>query len=119
MTEYMPIPNRNATRLFVHTAGTRIIFMSMRGWRERASTSVQATPMTTASATRPITSGDPHPQLGASLTPMSRATSHPERSRAASQLTWPGVRTGDSGTNTKAHTAAITVITRGIQNSQW
>ena len=34
MTEYMPIPNRNATRLFVHTAGTRIIFMSMRGWRE-------------------------------------------------------------------------------------
>ena len=38
MTEYMPIPNRNATRLFVHTAGTRIIFMSMSGCRDRDST---------------------------------------------------------------------------------
>ena len=31
MTEYMPTPNKKATRLFVHTAGTRIIRMSING----------------------------------------------------------------------------------------
>ena len=66
-----------------------------------------------------MTLGEPHPHVGASLTPRSRATSQPDRSTAASQLTRPGVRTGDSGTNRWAQTAAIKVMMSGIQNSQW
>ena len=50
---------------------------------------------------------------------MRSATSHPESRTAPNQLIRPGVRTGDSGTNTWAHTAAITVMISGIQNSQW
>ena len=103
MTEYMPIPNRNATRLFVHTAGTRIIFMSMSGWRDRDSTTIHATTMTTANAISPITLLEAQPHEGASLTPTRRATNHPDSRTAPHQLIFPGVRTGDSGTNSRAH----------------
>ena len=40
-------------------------------------------------------------------------------SAAASQLTRPGTRTGDSGTNRQVQIAAATVATSGIQYSQW
>ena len=113
------MPNRKATRLLVHTAGTRIMCMSMSGSRECSSTTIQAAHRATPSRINPMTLGEPHPHDGASLTPRSRATSQPDRSTAASQLTRPGVRTGDSGTNRWAQTAAIRVMTSGIQNSQW
>ena len=67
----------------------------------------------------PRTLADPHPQVGASLTPTSRATSQAESRTAASQLIRPGVRTGDSGTKSCAETAATSVMISGIQNSQW
>ena len=35
MTEYIPMPKSKATRLLVHTAGTRIMCMSISGSRER------------------------------------------------------------------------------------
>ncbi len=57
--------------------------------------------------------------MGASLTPTSRATSQPESRTAPSQLSLPGVRTGDSGTKKWAHTAAVSEMINGIQNSQW
>ena len=61
-----------------------------------------------------------HPQVGASLTPTSRATSQPESSTAASQSIRPGVRTGDSGTNAHVQIAGDhDRCTSGIQNSQW
>ena len=119
MTEYIPTPNRKATRLFVHTAGTRIMCMSISGWRERSSTAIQAAARTTARARRPRTFGEPHPQLGASLTPRRRATSQPDSSTAAGQLIRPAVLTGDSGTNSCAQMAARTMMTSGIQKSQW
>ena len=40
-------------------------------------------------------------------------------SAAASQLTWPGTLTGDSGMNRQVQIAAMTVTISGIQNSQW
>ena len=40
-------------------------------------------------------------------------------SAAASQLTRPGTRTGDSGMKRHVATAASTIATSGIQNSQW
>src|SRR5664279_4696212 len=89
MTEYIPTPNRKATRLFVHTAGTRIMCMSISGWRERSSTAIQAAARTTARARRPRTFVEPHPQLGASLTPRRRATSQPDSSTAAGRINWP------------------------------
>ncbi len=75
--------------------------------------------MTTAATMRPMTLVEPHPQVGASLTPSSRATSQADSSTAASQLILPGVRTGDSGTKRWAQPAAMRVMIRGIQNSQW
>ena len=39
-------------------------------------------------------------------------------SAAASQFTWPGDRTGDSGMNRQVHTAASMVTISGNQNSQ-
>ena len=61
---------------------------------------IHATAITTADAISPMTLPETHPQLGPSLTPMRRTTSHPDSRTAASQLTRPGVRTGDSGTST-------------------
>ncbi len=40
-------------------------------------------------------------------------------SAAASQLTRPGTRSGDSGTNRQVQIAAPTMTTSGIQYSQW
>jgi hypothetical protein len=86
----------SATRLLVHTAVRRIIFMSMSGVAARSSASAQPPASTTATASSPSTELDRQPQLGASLSATSSATSHPESSRAGSQLIRPGVRTGDS-----------------------
>ena len=116
---YMPIPMSSATRLFVHTAGRRIIFMSISGVAERSSAITQAAPSTTAAASRPSTRAENQPQAGASLRATSSATSHADSSTAGSQLIRPGVRTGDSGTNSTADTAAMIVRIIGSQNSQW
>ncbi len=115
----MPRPISSATRLFVHTAARRIIFMSISGVAARSSASTQTAARTTAAASRPITRAEPQPQPGASLGATSSATSHPDSSTAGSQLIRPGVRTGDSGTNKIAQTAAMTVRIIGSQNSQW
>ena len=93
--------------------------MSMSGSFDRSSTMTQATMSTAARAIRPRTRGDPHPHTGASLTPRRRATSQADRRTAASQLIRPGVRTGDSGTNSQAARVATAASIIGIQNSQW
>src|SRR6185437_11524180 len=62
---------------------------------------------------------EPQPQVGASLTARSSATSQPESRIAPSQWTFPGARTGDSGMNTSVATMDTSVTTPGIQNSQW
>ena len=115
----MPTPISSATRLFVHTAVRRIIFMSISGVAARSSATTQPAASTTAAASRPITRADPQPQSGASLSATSSATSQADSSTAGSQLIRPGVRTGDSGTNRTADTAATTVRIIGSQNSQW
>ena len=115
---YIPTPISSATRLLVHTAVRRIIFMSISGVAARSSVITQAAPRTTVAASRPITRAEPQPQAGASLSAISSATSHADSSTAGSQLIRPGVRTGDSGTNTMADTAAMTVRINGSQNSQ-
>ncbi len=116
---YMPRPISSATRLLVHTAVRRIIFMSISGVTALSSEATQLAASTTAAASRPSTRPEPQPQLGASLSATSKATSHEDRSTAGSQLIRPGVRTGDSGTNSTADTAAMIVRIIGSQNSQW
>ncbi len=118
-TAYMPTPNSSATRLFVHTAGRRIIRMSISGVAARRSTTTHAAASTTAATIRPMTLPEPQPQSGAWLSATSSATSHAESSTAGAQLIRPGVRTGDSGTKKCAATAAATVRIIGSQNSQW
>ena len=87
--------------------------------RARSSTATQAANRTAAATKRPTIRADDQPQSAPSLTPSSRAISHPDRSPAARKFTVPGVFTGDSGTNRKVATVAIAVMTSGIQNSQW
>src|SRR5690348_7363144 len=66
-----------------------------------------------------MTRSEPQPQTGASLSATSRATSHAESSTTGATEIRPGVRTGDSGTNSAAATPAAIVAIIGIQNSQW
>ena len=115
---YIPTPSSSETRLLVHTAVRRIIFMSISGVAARSSAVTQPAPSTTAPASRPSTRAEPQPQSGASLSATSSATSHADSSTAGSQLIRPGVRTGDSGTKSTAATAAATVRIIGSQNSQ-
>ena len=116
---YIPTPSSSETRLFVHTAVRRIIFMSISGVAARSSAVTQPAASSTAAASRPRTRLEPQPQAGASLSATSSATSHADSSRAGAQLIRPGVRTGDSGTKSTADTAAMIVRTIGSQNSQW
>ena len=67
----------------------------------------QTTAITAASTSRPIVFGDPQPQVGASLTATSSATSQPESSTAPSQWTLPGARIVDSGMRTIVATVEI------------
>jgi hypothetical protein len=115
---YIPVPISSATRLFVHTAGSRIICMSISGVAARSSAITQPAASAALAASRPITVAEPQPQSGASLTATSSATSQADMRTADSQLIRPGTRTGDSGTNAVAATAAARVKISGSQNSQ-
>src|ERR1039457_5943511 len=97
-TEYMPMPKRKATRLLVHTAGTRIIFMSTTGSLTLSSTTTQTTSSTSPSAPRASVLVANQPHVGASETANSNATSHADNNNAAEMEMRPGERSGDSGT---------------------
>ena len=118
-SEYIPTPNSRATRLVVQTAGMRIIRMSMSGASLRTSTVTQPAHSTTDPTNSPTMVTDVQPHTLPWLTASSRQTSQPDSSRAARTSIRPGVRTGDSGTNTAVATAAQMVRTMGSQNSQW
>src|SRR3954465_6626814 len=105
---YIATPKSSPTRFVVHTPRTRIIRMSISGCSARDSAHTHTTASTTATASSTSTFGEPQPQFGASLTPTSSQTSHTESRNAVIQFTEPAARAGDSGTNTKAATAAST-----------
>ena len=115
----IPKPRTSAARLVVHTGRRRIMRMSTSGSSLRDSTRTHAAARTIAAASEPSVPAEIHPQLEPSLTGTSKATSQPASSRAPAGLIRPGVRTGDSGTNTTIPTAAATTATSGSQNSQW
>lgn len=102
----------------VHTPRMRIIAMSISGLSLRTSTRTQATHPTIPTASRPSVLAEPQPQLVVSEMAISTHTKPVVISADASQLTRPGRRTGDSGTNRHVARAAITVTTSGIQYSQ-
>jgi hypothetical protein len=108
-----------ATVLFAHTAVRRIIRMSISGVTARISVITHARPSPTAATSRPTTAAESQPQSGASLNATSSTTNHADSSAAGSQLIRPGLRTGDSGTNSTAQTAASTARPSGNQNNQW
>jgi hypothetical protein len=92
--------------------------MSISGVAARSSAVTQPAARITAPASRPTTRLEPQPQAGASLSATSSATSHEDSRTAGSKLIRPGERTGDSGTNSTADTAAMIVRIIGSQNSQ-
>ena len=103
----------------VQTPRTRIIAMSISGSRLRTSTAIQAMETSTPAATSPTVFADPHPHFVVLLI-ASRISEIPTVIRiAASQFTRPGTRIGDSGTQRQVASAAATIATSGIQNSQW
>jgi hypothetical protein len=112
---YIPAPSRKATRLVVHTPRIRIIAMSINGTSLRSSTSTQAVVSATPAASRPRVLGEPQPHVIVSEIAMSMQQKPAVISTAASQLTRPGTRTGDSGTKRQVQKAAATVTTSGIQ----
>ena len=115
----MPNPTNAATRLVVQTPRSRIICMSIIGTGTRVSTVTHATATSAATANRPRTLGEPQPHEFPSLSASSRATSQTESSTAGTTGRRPGVRTGDSGTNSSAAVAATAVAIIGSQNNQW
>src|SRR5579862_3624784 len=115
--EYMPAPSRNAVRLVVQTPRIRIIAMSMSGSRLLLSTATQKAQTTRPATSRPSVRPDPQPQTVASLIASSTAVMPVLISAAASQLTRPGTRTGDSGTKRHVQIAATTITISGAQKS--
>ena len=115
---YRPAPSRNAARFVVHTPRRRIIVMSTSGSRLRTSTMTQATQNTAPTANSASVRVPPQPQTPVWAMPMRIAQMPTVMRAAASQLTRPGVRTGDSGMNFQVANAPASVITSGIQNSQ-
>src|ERR1700736_1218409 len=113
--EYIPPPSRNAARFVVHTPRMRIIVMSIRGWRLRTSVTIQAPQITIPTENSPTVLTEVQPHLFASEIAISTQHIATLINVAASQLTFPGTRTGDSGMNRHVNTAARTVVARGIQ----
>ena len=103
---YMPKPKSSATRLVVHTAGSRIIVMSISGDADRCSTGDPEDAEHDRGGEQAEARPDVQPHVAPSLTPTSSATSQPDNRTAASTLIRPGVRTGDSGTKSAPRLAA-------------
>jgi hypothetical protein len=95
--QYMPAPSRNAARFVVHTPRIRIIVMSISGWRLRTSTSTHRPQTAIPAASSPSVFGEPQPQTVVCAIATSTMQSPRLISAAATQLTVPGARIGDSG----------------------
>src|SRR5204863_5774480 len=111
-------PGRKANGLVLQTPRIPIMVMSVSGSALRSSTSTQSAQTARPAASNPIVLGDPHPQVVVSEMAISTITMPADINAAASQLTRPGTRTGDSGTNRQVKKIAATVTRSGIQNSQ-
>ncbi len=117
--EYIPNPSRNPTRFVVQTPRMRIIRMSTSGCEERVSLRTHDASSTRPSAKQPSVLDESQCQFTAWLIATSTATRPADISAAPVQLTRPGVRTGDSGTNTRVATVAATTGINGSQNRKW
>ncbi len=113
--EYMPNPSRSATAFVVQTPRMRIMRMSTSGWSDRDSLRTQNASSTTPIAMQPIVFDESQCQVAVSLTAISTAASPSDIRAAPVQLTRPGTRIGDSGTNKCTRTVAATI---GISGSQ-
>ena len=96
--EYMPTPSRTATRFVVHTPFSRIIRMSTSGSSARSSAGIHSSTSKAPSASSASVRPDVQPQVLPSLIASSTPPSPADMSSAPSQLIFPGVLTGDSGT---------------------
>src|ERR1039458_4951595 len=94
---YMPAPSRNAARLVVQTPRIRIIVMSTSGSRLRTSTAIHSDENTRPIANRAIVLVPPHPQTVVCAIAIRTQQMPRLINTAATQLTLPGERTGDSG----------------------
>ena len=106
--------------MVVHTAGSRIICMSISGALERDSRRYQKIAMTMETAIRPRVLPEPQPHIEPSLTASSRQTSQPRQQQAAEDADRTRRRTADSGIDEarrRPRRCDTTII--GIQKSQW
>jgi hypothetical protein len=115
---YIPPPRRNATRFVVHTPRMRIIDMSISGSRLRTSTATHAVHTARPMAKSTIVFVPPQPQTDVWAIAIRMQQIPVLINAAASQFTWPGERTGDSGMKRHVQKAASRVTTSGAQNSQ-
>ena len=119
--EYMPAPSRNAARFVVHTPRMRIIAMSISGSAlrdlDRGST---ASETISPAAISPSVLAEPQPHTVVCEIAMQdrRDADRHQRRREPVDLGRESA-TGDSGMNRHVATAATSVATSGIQNSQW
>jgi hypothetical protein len=116
---YIPAPSRKAARFVVHTPRMRIIVMSISGSLLRTSTATHTAMNASPTAIRPSVFADPQVHSVVSEIASSTAEMPIVINAAASQLIFPGTRTGDSGMNLHVASAARIVATSGNQNSQW
>ncbi len=113
--EYIPNPSRSATALVVQTPRIRIMRMSTSGWSDLDSLRTQKASRTTPATIRPIVFAESQCQDAVSLTAINTAARPVDIRAVPAQLIRPGMRIGDSGTNTWISAVAITI---GISGSQ-
>ena len=94
---YMPAPSRKAARFVVHTPRMRIIVMSISGLALRISTAIHTHDTASPAAINPSAFADPQPHVVVSEIASSTTDMPTVIRAAASQLIFPGTRTGDSG----------------------
>ena len=114
-----PTPSRKATALVRHTAGIRIVSMSISGSAVLVSTAVQTTSTASPAASSPSVRTEAQPHACASLIASSSASRPAVSSAAPNQSTLPPGRDGDSGTYSTVAISVGTISTSGNQNSQW
>ncbi len=115
----IPNPNSNAARLVLHTAGIRIIFMSTIGVSERTSSRIQHGIKTAVTPKRPNTARTgptPCRSLGHGQQAGHQPRRHGHRAGPVDPARGPDGRFGEE--QERRHRGP-TIITSGIQNSQW
>ena len=115
----MPKPTSTVAKLVIATVGWRSISMSTSGSGVRRCSQTQKLRITAPTTNRPSVRVSPQPHSLALAIASSGAVSPRPSTIAPRTSTRPGVRTGDSGTNSSMKTAASAALIAPSQKIQW